>query len=804
MTGQPTRSEPPRSPATAPSRRRATFARRAFATFLSLFALAILGRLLLPLLPLPQGLADPAITQPPLEILDRHGASLRLAPATNGLITRPLSEADIPRSVILATLAAEDARFFHHPGVDPLATVRALGQWVRHRRVISGASTVSQQLIKLAQPRPRTLRTKLTEAVLALRLETEWDKDRILHAYLGRIDYGNRCAGLTAAAQHYFAKAPAELSLAEAAFLAGLPQAPSRLNPRLRFPRAKARQEWILKRCRQLDWIEEDTLTTALAEPIQLAHAPVHSIAPHFIEFVLASHRAVATREPLRTTLDPALQRECEDIVRTQLAAIREKNAQEASVVVLHNPTGELLAMVGSPDWSHPTHGQVNGALARRSPGSALKPFTYLLAFVDGAQAGDITPDIPTSFPTPTGLFQPANYDRHFRGPVSLRRALANSLNIPAVRILDDHGGAPRLLQLLHDLGLSTLDRPPEHYGLGLTLGDGEVRLLDLANAYATLARRGVHRPVEVRHPAPPIPTRQANPRRIDSSRLKAGCPHPADRSLPSARQALPPDECWLVADILADATARADAFGLSSPLHTPFPVACKTGTSSAFRDNWAFGFTPEFTVGVWVGNFDGSPMSDISGVTGAAPILRQVFEFLHERDGTTDFTPPDDLVRAEVDPLTGRAAHPSGARETEVFLHGARPSPAQSHDHASDGTVRLPSLYRDWFHSADNRLGHRVQLANTSADGSAGASTLRILTPQPGSVYFLDPDLPADAQRIRLNASEVAVWSCPTLKLETRATGFQALLSVGRHHLRAVDATSTLSAETWIEVRRR
>lgn len=760
----------------APRRRWDSFRRRAFATLLSLFALAILGRLLLPLLPLPKGLADPAITQPPLEILDRHGASLRLAPATNGLITRPLAEADVPRSVILATLAAEDARFFHHPGVDPLATVRALGQWIRHRRVISGASTVSQQLIKLAEPRPRNLRTKLIEAVLALRLETAWDKDRILRAYLGRMDYGNRCAGLTAAAQHYFAKAPAELSLAEAAFLAGLPQAPSRLNPRLRFARAKARQEWILRRCRDLDWIDEDTLATALAEPIHLARAPVHSVAPHFIEFVLASHRAIATREPLRTTLDPALQRQCEDIVRTQLAAIRDRNAHEASVVVLHNPNGELLAMVGSPDWSHTTHGQVNGALARRSPGSALKPFAYLLAFMDGAQAGDITPDIRTSFPTPTGRFEPANYDRHFRGPVSLRRALANSLNIPAVRVLDDHGGAPRLIQILHALGLSTLDRAPEHYGLGLTLGDGEVRLLDLANAYATLARCGLHRPIEVRHPA--------------------------TSSSPPAHQVLPPDECWLIADILADPTARADAFGLSSVLNTPFPLACKTGTSSAFRDNWAFGFTPEFTVGVWVGNFDGSPMTDISGVTGAAPILRQVFEFLHERHGTPSFTPPANVVRALIDPLTGRTPHSAAFGQSEVFLHGQHPAPAQPDSHDSDGTVRLPLLYRDWFHSADNRLGHQVRLAH--AEDSPSLGTLRILSPQPGSVYFLDPDLPADAQRIRLNASEAATWSCPTLKLETHHNGFHAFLSLGRHHLRAVDANGSAAAETWIEVRRR
>lgn len=768
----------PSHPRHPPCRRWRTLGRGIVGSLLAFCAVGIVGRLCLPLVPLPAGLAEPARTNPPLELLDRHGQSLRLAPASNGLITRPLAEADVPRAVVLATLAAEDARFFRHPGVDPLATVRALEQWVRNRRIISGASTVSQQLIKLAQPRPRTLRTKLIEAFLALRLEIEWDKERILRAYLARIDYGNRCAGLTAASDHYFAKAPTELSLAEAAFLAGLPQAPSRLNPRVRFNRAKARQEWILRRCRDLDWIDDATLAKALTETVQLAPARIQSIAPHFVDFVLASHRSEANHRPLRTTLDRDVQRHCEEVVRTQLAAVRDKNANEASVVVLHNPTGELLAMVGSPDWSHPTHGQVNGTLARRSPGSALKPFTYLLAFMDGAHAGEITPDVPTTFPTPIGVFQPANYDRHCRGPVSLRRALANSLNIPAVRILDDHGGAVRLLRLLHDLGLSTLDRGPEHYGLGLTLGDGEIRLLDLANAYATLARRGLHRPVQVRHPTPP--------------------------SAGAARQVLPPDECWLVADILADATARANAFGLSSPLHTPFPLACKTGTSSAFRDNWAFGFTPEFTVGVWVGNFDGSPMTEITGVTGAAPILRQVFEFLHERQGTTDFTPPADLVRAEVDPLTGRTPHPAGARQTEVFLHGASPSTAQVHDHTPDGTVLLPPLYRDWFHSADNRLGNRVQLANTSTDEMAESATLRILTPQPGSVYFLDPDLPTESQRIRLTASGSATWSCPTLRLDAGTTSPFALLRIGRHKLHAVDATGSLSAETWIDVRPR
>ena len=462
-------------------------------------ALAITARVALRWVPLPTGLDDPYVASPPVELVDRHGATLRVVPAADGRIARDLAEADVPRGIVLATMAAEDARFRTHPGFDVWATLRAAWQCARHGRVVSGASTITQQLVKLAEPRPRTLRTKLVEAVLALRLEHEWDKDRVLRAYLARIDYGNHCAGLAEAARHYFGKAPAELDLAESAYLAAIPQAPSRLNPRLAPARTKARQQWILRRCLALSWIDADEHARALAEPIRMQPAGRAFRAPHFAEMVLAETTPGNRPGTLATTLDLGLQDRCERIARAHLSGLAAAHVRDAAVVVIDNATGDLLACVGSTDWFASKDGQVNGALARRSPGSALKPFVYLLALDDGATPADIVADVPSEFPTATGLFRPSNYDRHCRGPVALREALANSLNIPAVKVLAAHGGARRLKALLESCGVATLDRPDAHYGLGLALGDGEVRLIELAGAYATLARLGERLPVRTR-----------------------------------------------------------------------------------------------------------------------------------------------------------------------------------------------------------------------------------------------------------------------------------------------------------------
>lgn len=730
--------------------------------------------------PLPRGITEPPASG--LEFLDRHGRTLRELRDGQEQFSRTAAEGEIPTVLMQATLAAEDQRFWSHNGVDWRATLRAAWQLVRNGRIVSGGSSITQQLVKLAAPRPRTFRTKLIEAAQALRLEREWDKPRILAAYLNRLDYGNLRAGSDAAARHYFDKAPADLSAAEAAFLAGLPQAPSRLNPRARFAGAKRRQEWILGRMHALGWLTSEDYTRALAEPLQLAPPRREFAAPHFVDLLL-EREAPDTSRPQRvtTTLDLELNRFVEQTLRSQLARLREQQVGNGAAVVLDNRTGAVLALVGSEDYFAPAAGQVNGAWAPRSAGSTLKPFTYALAFERGATPASIVADVPCEFSTATGVFAPVNYDRHCHGPVRHRLALANSLNIPAVRVLDELGGAAVLHARLRACGLTTLTQPAEHYGLGLTLGNAEVRLLELANAYACLARLGEWRPW----------------------RLLEGA---GDYKSPT--RVISREAAWLVADVLADNRARALAFGLETPLRFDFPVACKTGTSTDYRDNWAVGYTPEFTVAVWAGNFDGSPMRGVSGVTGAGPVLHTIFQNLRTRFGTTWFEPPTGWVQREVHPLTGKLVTEDARRSLtkdfaavrEWFPPDRLPPVSSAADFDASGRVLLPSEYRAWFQSGDNGFGDRVALATRPQ-----FTSLRVLSPVPGTVFYLDPDLPDSARRIALHASggRECRWESESLTLD-RATGLpQALLTEGRHRLTVHDLATGTRAETWVDVRK-
>jgi len=585
------------------------------------------------------------------------------------------------------------------------------------------------------------------------------------------VDYGNYNRGCVAAAQFYFAKPLRDLSTAECALLAGLPQSPARLNPRAHFAAALRRQEWILTRMSAAGWLTGDEFQRALREPLRLAQGARAFEAPHFVDLLLEQGDVPVQNAGVRTTLDLRLNRFAGQTLRRQLDSLRAEHAGEGAIVVIENQTGNVLALVGSRDYFSAQSGQVDGAYAPRSTGSALKPFLYWLAFEKGATPASIVADVPTDFATSTGLFSPVNYDRHCYGPVRYRVALANSLNISAVKVLDSLGGPAPLLDLLRRCRLSTLTHADDYYGLGLAIGNAEARLLELANAYACLARLGVCKPFRL---------------------------VPSARGQNTGERVGDADAAWLIADILSDNDARAEAFGPESSLCFDFPVACKTGTSSDFRDNWAFGYTPQFTVGVWVGNFDGSPMRHISGVTGAAPILHDLFDFLHDRYGTSWYARPAEVVEHGIDPLTGKlSTQPNAVNEN--FIAHALPRASAADDYDNAGRVRLGPEYREWLAGADNWLAGRAVLRDT-------APSLRVTFPLPGTILFLDPDLPDHGRRLCLSAegADDAEWSSDSLECRRQGGRSVALLALGRHELTVRDPSAGTTRQTWIEVKER
>lgn len=717
------------------------------------------------LTPLPKALTDPPVSS--TEFLDRRGQPLRILLVDERRRQMRTTLSEISPHLLAATLAAEDKRFFKHRGIDFLATARAIRQSVLRESTRSGASTISQQLIKLARPGSRDFSNKLSEMWISLKLECVFGKNRILEEYLNRLDYGNLQIGIAAASHYYFAKPPADLSLAESAFLAGIPKAPTRLNPHDAFPLAQARQYWVLHRLAKNRQIAQTDLERARKEILQLKPPQSEFEAPHFVDLLLKRQGILpADGGPVQTTLDLDLNRFVEQTIARQLTRMTEKHATSGAVVVIDNRSGQVLALAGSGDYFCPGIGQINGAWTARSPGSAMKPFAYLLALEAGAFPGTVVPDVPTDFVTQTGLYRPNNYNHRFYGPVSLRFALGNSLNVAAIRALEMGGGAGKLHATLSQLGLTTLGHPADYYGPGLTLGNAEVRLLELANAFATLGRLGVYRPYRL--------LLDENSTQVSSQRIFNEA------------------NAYLLADMLSDNQARSASFGENSWLEFEFPVACKTGTSSDYRDNWCVGYTPEFTVAVWVGNPDNTPMRGITGVTGAGPIFHEVFQHLHEQRGTSWFNQPSEILRCSIEPLSGRRVstdRPGGVTEICRSL----PPEELPSERDFQNRVVLPTLYSDWLKSPQNALGNLIVSEKSSSE-------LKILSPLPGSIYFYDADLPAASQRIPLLAESPGKlqWSSTSLA----PTEDRAQLKPGTHLLTALDPQTGKNATTWIEVR--
>ncbi|GAA5130712.1 penicillin-binding protein 1C [Luteolibacter yonseiensis] len=729
-----------------------------------------LGWFVLPFaMPLPERLAGDPVASPVL--LDRHGAVIRHVTLADSSRAAPVPLDDVPADLIACTLAAEDKRFYQHGGVDLLATLRAARDFLLHRRVVSGASTITQQLVKISSPPARRGPfTKIREALVARRLEMTWSKKQILTAYLNRLDYGNLRIGSAEAARFYFQKPLADLSLAECALLAGLPQAPSRLNP-LRHPqRAVVRRNTVLGRLGNAAESDPVRIRAALAESLVLRPLQDKQTAP-WLERQLQD---LGFKSRIQTTLDLPLQTDVENIVREETAKLKDANLRHAAVVIIHNPTGQILALVSSADWNDPRGGQLNGALTPRSPGSTLKPFTYLLAMERNHRTpASILADIPSPFRTPQGLDLPENYDRQYRGPVTLRAALACSLNVPALREMNQLGGPQALHHLLVDLGITTLGADPLRYGLGLTLGNAPVRLLELTNAYATLARQGRHQPPVLFLPST-----------FDVS-----------SSMFDVRSA------YLIADILSDSQARAPSFQPGGPLDLPFRCAVKTGTSSDFHDNWCIGYTPEFTVGVWAGNFEHQPMKGLSGIAGAGPVFHRAMLRVHRDVKPTWYEKPAGLREVSIDPRNGKLV-PADAKYSrrDIVPADDPPAVATAADYDPEGRALLDPTYAGWFAGGYN--SRRGELALDASQ--AVAEPLRVISPAPDATYLLDPEIPSGSDRLRpvTNLPGVARWHSDTLRIEPGIPEPVIHLTAGTHILTVTDPSTGATQRLTLRVK--
>ena len=737
-------------------------------------------------------------------VVDRHGETLFESRSSAGTRGERIEAGAIPPLVEAATLAAEDGRFDSHPGIDPLSTARALWHNLRAGRVVEGGSTITQQVAKLLLiraegPTRRGWSAKAREAVIALRLEHRFSKREILAMYLNLAPYGNQITGAERASRAYFGRVAGSLTPAEAAFLAALPQQPSRFNPwKPGIAPVVARSRRILDRMRILNRITADDYRLAYAERISLHRESRESLAPHFVERVLGSIDAAAPRRPrIVTTLDAALQRQVRGIIDARRADLARHQAHNVAVVVLDNRTGEWLAWEGSGNYFDADHGgAIDGAITPRQPGSALKPFTYAAAFERGYHPARVLADVPSQFPTaePGVLYAPRNYDDVFRGPLLARAALAGSENVPAVALAADIG-VPSVLRVLRETGLSSLDANAAHYGLGLTLGNAEVKLSELVAAYAMLARGGVT----------VAPTFEPRVR-------AAGMPAASERRLLSARSAF-----WL-ADILADDEARAFIFGRGSSLEFPFTVAAKTGTSQAYHDNWAIGFTREVTVGVWVGNFDRRPLVGSSGVTGAGPIFHDVMLAAVEHvrgalpigDRAAIVATPSDVRRGTVCALSGLS--PGAAclrRSTEWLPVESAPPECTWHRHTPAGIVTVwPEEYRAWSRTTDAGL-HRVapvtveahavvaeplQPRSASSRPVNSGGEFEIASPLAGATFLRDPTLRAEFQSLTLRTrggSGPVEWRVNGELVGTAADGDVVRWPIvsGQHQLEARDA---------------
>ena len=657
-------------------------------------------------LPLPAELQTPLPGTPTL--LDIRGREIAELASQRARVQIPITLSEMGDWLPRVTVALEDRRFYRHSGIDWQATGAACLRNLKAGRIIAGGSTITQQLVKIACNRQqRNWFAKLYEAVVAWKLEHLWTKERILAEYLNRSSFGNRRLGPEAASRAYFGKPARELTLAESVYIAGLSQAPTRFNPWRHPDRAERKYE------RSLDLLTKTGLLTGaqrtlLSEtpPIPGHFDPPH-LAPNYVDAIKQRQPGIAGK--VRTTLDLDLQRIAELQLSTHIISLNRYDIADAAVVILDNGSGAVRAMVGSSNY---VNNQVNDSMRSRSCGSTLKPFVYLTA-IDRRllTAATLLPDTSDAIRDQYSDYDPQNFNHRYLGPVRVREALACSLNVPAIIALSRVGARSAFYEL-QKWGFD-FPRSLDDYGAGFILGNAEIRLTDLAAAYAGFARGGL----------------STRPKLLASEFF------PITRVASAAATEI-------ITDILCDNAARKKSFGANSPLAFDERIAAKTGTSSGFRDAWTVGFDKEHTVAVWIGNSDGRPMRDTLAVQCAAPLWAAIMHELLRKDHP--IPPPSDvLVKHEICTATGLLpSRFSPGKITELFLPETEPAQDSSGWFSDEGKLLLPVEFASWCSSRDNVFGATI------------LPEPRIINPRSGATYQIDPVLPPKQQMIELLAT--------------------------------------------------
>jgi len=738
--------------------------------------------------------------RPPAQIvLDREGEPLRIFLARDDKIRFPVTLDEVPPELVRALIASEDRSYDRHIGVSPGAVLRATLSNLKARRVVSGASTIPMQIARMAEPRRRSLGAKMIESLRAIQLTAHHSKRELLEIYLNLAPYGSNIEGVGAASFFYFGKEPRRLSLGEIALLTTLPRSPNRYDPLRDAQGARLARDRVLEQLCQRGAFTEAEIAEARRQELPSERRRIPFVAPHWCEL---ARRGDPNATRLPTTLDRRLQRIAEQRVGARAAELQARGIENAAVVVIENETREVHALVGSANFFDDRHGgQNNGAIARRSPGSALKPFLYARAI----DAGHLVPesyllDIPTDYRG----YVAENYDGTYRGRVTMREALVQSLNAPAVRVVSEEG-VDSFLGLLRRGGLRTLDRSAADYGLPLILGAGEVRLIDLTNLYATLAQGGKHRAV-------------VTERRLPAGRLAGVSP---------AIRLFSEESAALITEMLCDLRRPDMPQGWELTADAP-RIAWKTGTSYGHRDAWSIGFSSRYTIGVWVGNFDGHGVKGLSGTEHAAPLLFDLFRAI---DRTSVAKPRLPRIEAiEVCALSHRLPTPhcidrvtiqriagvsrlTACDEHRLLIVDATLGERLTGDCVASRTSVARVFAVDPPELVSYRRANGEQVATLPHISAAcrdvdDEQRPRIVSPDPSTPYRIRREAPLEYQEIRLTAqsgSDVTdlYWYQDGVLLATQSPGKSVFVSpkTGTHRVSVVDDLGRSDSVTY-EVR--